>query len=179
MKKIYLCAALLLGLGTVHAQETHPAIQKGKIMVETNFSPFGSGSTGFAYSKSGGVKSWQVGGSAGYFVIDKLAIKAGIGYGKTEQEINLGELGSANFNINMLTYQIVAKYYIINYIPIQVDFNGGKQNDLKTNFIGGQVGYAWFIKDNIGLEPAIKYNIGLGDYSSNVFSAGLGVSIHF
>ncbi|MFD2555780.1 outer membrane beta-barrel protein [Sphingobacterium tabacisoli] len=179
MKKIYLSLALALGFGVTQAQETHPAIQKGKIMVETNFTPFGTGNSGFSYSKADGAKSWQVGASAGYFVMDKLAFKAGIGYTKTELEINFGGLASANISTDALTYQFGAKYYIINCIPVQVDFNGAKQGDIKTNSIGGQLGYAWFIRDNMALEPAVKYNLGVDDNSRNVFSAGLGFSIHF
>lgn len=179
MKKIYLSLALALGFGATQAQETHPAIQKGKIMVETNFTPFGTGNSGFSYSKTDGSKAWQVGASAGYFVMNKLAVKAGIGYSKTELELDFGGGTSAIIDRDALTYQIGAKYYIINCIPVQVDFNGTKLGDVKTNFIGGQVGYAWFIKDNMALEPAVKYNLGVNDNSGNVFSAGLGFSIHF
>ncbi|SKB54999.1 hypothetical protein SAMN05660841_01163 [Sphingobacterium nematocida] len=179
MKKIYLSLALVLGLASTQAQETHPAIQKGKIMIETNFTPFGTGNSGFSYSKTDWAKSWQVGASAGYFVIDKLAFKAGIGYTKTELDIDFGGLASANFNSDALAYQFGAKYYIINCITVQVDFNGTKQGDITANSIGGQLGYAWFIKDNMALEPAVKYNLGVDDNSSNVFSAGLGFSIHF
>jgi len=179
MKKIYLSLALALGFGATQAQETHPAIQKGKIMVETNFTPFGTGNSGFSFSKTDAAKVWQVGASAGYFVMDKLAFKAGIGYTKTELDLDFGGGTSASIDSDAFAYQFGAKYYIINCIPVQVDFNGTKQGNITANSIGGQLGYAWFIKDNMALEPAVKYNLGVNDNSGNVFSAGLGFSIHF
>ena len=75
MKKILLSLSLLTFINTLKAQESHPTLQKGKLLLETNFSPFGNNSTGFSYQKTESITSLGVGAALGYFIADKLAIK--------------------------------------------------------------------------------------------------------
>lgn len=180
MKKlIFPVLTALLITTSSQAQDTPTALQKGKWMVETNLNPFSSiGTTGLLYNKTKNTEAWGIGGEAGYFVIDQLAIKAGIGYNKSKMDLIGLSIDNKSFN-----YTVGAKYYIINAIPVQVDFGGIKVNDAKQNLIfGGQVGYAWFINDNITIEPQIRYNLSNGDngyQNDNVFSARIGFSLHF
>lgn len=185
MKKISLTTLAAFAMISVsNAQETLPTLEKGKFLLETNFSPFSSvGSNGFYLKKSENAQQWGVGGEAGYFVADKLAIKAGVGYTKTKQEIELME-SSFNMDTQSVGYKIGAKYYIANHLPFQVDFGGIKVKNLEHNFIlGGQLGYAWIINNIIIIEPRIRYDItetkdGYKQYE-NMFSAQIGFSIHF
>jgi len=184
MKKlIFTVLTALLITTSSQAQETPTALQKGKWMVETNLNPFSSiGTTGLLYNKTKNTEAWGIGGETGYFISDQFAIKAGIGYNKSELDININEEYFTR-KTTSFSYKIGAKYYIINAIPVQIDLGGIKENNAKQNLIfGGQVGYAWFINNNIIIEPQIRYNLSNGDngyQNDNVFSARIGFSLHF
>lgn len=189
MKKlIFTSLVAFLFINPTQAQENLDALKKGKWMLETNLSPFSStGTTGFMYNKSKNLQTWAVGGEVGYFVIDRLAIKAGAGYGKSkvDMELSMG-LETLQFfrESKSFNYKIGAKYYIINAIPVQLDFGSIKVDDLKQSLIfGSQIGYAWFINKNIVIEPQVRYSISAEDKDyiqyENIFSARIGFSLHF
>lgn len=173
MKKILFALAFCGTTLAVNAQDTHPSLQKGKWLVETNLSPFSlNRTTGFSFASNDGNNEWSVGGEAGFFAADKLAIKLGLGVNGVG-----GDVESAT----VLNYKIGAKYYVANVLPIQVDFGGLNSEGDNATLLGLQLGYAWFVKDNIAIEPSVRYDHGLNDNSSNVktVSARIGFSLHF
>jgi hypothetical protein len=73
------------------------------------------------------------------------------------------------------------KYYIINQLPIQVDLreiNSGGENAF---IFSEQWGYALFVKENIAIEPTVRYDHGLNHNADGIhaFSAWIGFSLHF
>jgi len=183
MKRILLTVLTYLGLNSLYAQETPAALSKGKWMIETNLSPIGGLSTsGFSFMSNNGTKSLSAGGEAGYFIQDNLAIKAGLGIMSYKSKISIGDEQIELGKQTSFTYKLGMKYYIISALPIQVDIGGVKSSGLENAFIfGGQLGYAFFIKDNIAIEPALRYDRGLNDSAEGVktFSARVGFSLHF
>ena len=174
MKKLLFVAAFAFAAQFAQAQETLPALQKGKWLVETNLSPFSlTKTTGLSYMSNDGNSEWAVGGEAGYFAADKLAIKLGLGiYGQKYEGLD---------SETALSYKIGAKYYISNILPIQVDFGGINSDGDNATILGAQIGYAWFVRDNISIEPGVRYDHGLNDIASDIktFSARIGFSLHF
>ncbi|EMQ93936.1 hypothetical protein D778_01346 [Xanthomarina gelatinilytica] len=180
MKKILLIAAVaVFGLSKVNAQESGSnggQTDKGSILVEANtgFGGAHSSNTGFALTSIDGDTGWNVGVEGGYFIIDNLAIKAGLGYGDYSSEDNID---------GMFSYKIGAKYYIIGMIPVQVDLNGASGNSFSPMYVGGQAGYAWFLNEHVSVEPGLRYDFGMnedaGDGDFNPLSVRIGFALHF
>jgi opacity protein-like surface antigen len=150
---------------------------KGSWLVEAN-TGFGGGDTGFAHTANtgfgltsfGDTTIWSIGGEAGYFIEDNLAIKAGLGY--------------SDFDItSAFSYKLGAKYYVINIIPIQVDVTGASFKDVDENplWLGLQGGYAIFVSDQISIEPGLRYNLSLNkDFTDEgIFEFRIGFALHF
>lgn len=177
MKKLLFAAVAVLGFTFANAQEksSGSALSKGSWLVEanTNFGAAHAGNTGFSLTSVDGETSWGVGAEAGYFVMDNLAVKAGLGYNDTGAE---GVDGT-------FSYKIGAKYYALGKIPVQLDFNGASGNDVSPMYLGLQGGYAWFVASNISVEPGLRYDFGMnedaGDGDYNPFSVRIGFALHF
>jgi len=175
MKKIILSMVAVLAFGFANAQEQ---TKKGKWLVEANtsFGGFGSfgaapqvGSTSFQLASSDGDTYWNIGAEGGYFVIDNLAIKAGLGYGD-------------NGNNNVFSYKVGAKYYLLNKFPLEASFTGASIEDYNENpsYLGLQGGYAWFVGKNVSIEPGLRYNISLNnDFYDDIFQLNIGFALHF
>lgn len=172
MKKIFIASAIAL-FGAMNAQEKASnntgATSKGKWVVEANTGSWTTGgNTSFSLTSVDGNTSWNVGAEGGYFVMDKLAIKAGLGYGDTDG-------GDGTF-----TYKLGAQYYIINQIPVGVDFTGSSYDGESVNFVGVEGGYAWFVAPNVALTPKLRYNISLDDNKADsAFQGLIGFSLFF
>ena len=167
MKKLFLTGALaLFGMMSVNAQK---ALSEGSWVVEANtgFGQFSPAQIGVALKSSNGNTAFRIGAEAGYFVIENLAIKAGLGY------------TSEGNSQNTFNYKLGLKYYVIGQIPLQVDFNGASSDGNSANAVGLQGGYAWFVAPNVSLEPGIRYDIGFKEGQKGVFSGNLGFAIHF
>ena|SRR6218665_1160005 len=155
--------------GFANAQEQ---TAKGKWLIETNTS-FGAtevGNTGFHLSSSDGETQWGLGAEGGYFVADNLALKAGLGY---------SDFGHSD---NAFSYKLGAKYYLLNKFPLEASYTGMtiKDADKNPSFVGLQGGYAWFIGNNVSIEPGLRYNISLNDdYYKSVFQFNIGFALHF
>ena len=79
MKKLLLTAVAVLGLSTMNAQDDSTSqTSKGKWLIEANTGNAMLGNTGFYLSTSDGVTSYNIGLDGGYFIMDDLALKAGI-----------------------------------------------------------------------------------------------------
>ena len=109
------------------------------------------GNTAFSLLSVDGSTIWSVGADAGYFVSDNLAIKAGLGYADAD-EID-----------GTFVYKVGAKYYLGGEFPVGVDFTGSSVDGNNANWVGIQGGYAWFVADNVSIEPTIRYNVTLDD----------------
>jgi hypothetical protein len=144
------------------------ATDEGGWLIEIN-TGFGEvGGTSFRLWATDGNTSWSAGAEAGYFVIDDLAVKAGLGYGDT---------GGDGAGSSFFSYKIGAKYYVIDVIPVGVDYSGASFKDVDENpsYLGLQGGYAWFVANNVSIEPGLRYNISLNDeFYDSAFEFNIG-----
>ena len=179
MKKVLLSAVALLAFGFANAQDKDSnggQTSKGKYLIEanTNFGAAHGSNTGFGLTSVDGDTGYNLGLEGGYFVMDNLAIKAGLGYGDASSEDSVD---------GMFSYKLGAKYYVNGMIPVQVDFNGASGNDVSPMFLGLQGGYAIFLGQNVSIEPGLRYDFGMnedaGDGDFNPFSLRVGFALHF
>ena len=159
MKKLFLAFMMLVGV------LTFAQTQKGSTFVGVSSNSV----TGVNYStvKDSGVKTFQMGVQGGYFVANNLAGIAGVGYQvlrANKQTVYEG-----------VSYQVGGKYYVESKVPVQVDFNGVD----KVNFIGTQLGYAFFPSKNFSIEPNARYDFALKNSYEDKFSLGVGFNYFF
>ena len=176
MKKIILTMAAVFAVTFANAQDKKEKsggsqTSEGKWLIEANTGfGVGVGSTGFYLASSDGVTAYNIGAEAGYFVMENLAIKAGLGY------------GDDGFDTTTIAYKVGAKYYVKGMIPVEVSYNGVSVKGLDENpsYIGIQAGYAWFLGDNVSIEPGIRYNNSLNtDFYKSVIQFNVGFALHF
>jgi len=174
MKKILCFAVTLLTINAMTAQNsdenTSSALQEGSWVIEANTGSWTTGSTAFSLSTEDGSTMWSIGAEAGYFVIDDLAIKAGLGYADFDGDFSV------------FSYKIGVKYYIVGEFPVGADFTGSSYKDFDENpsYVGIQGGYAWFVADNISIEPTLRYNISMNsDFYDDAFQGLIGFAFHF
>ncbi|QSS97180.1 outer membrane beta-barrel protein [Psychroflexus sp. ALD_RP9] len=176
MKKLLLLVAVLIAGISANAQE---GIEKGTILVEANTGNAMVGTTSFSFASSDGSTEYSFGLDGGYFVMDNLAIKVGLGYQGLDPDLE--ESTSA------FSYRIGAKYYIANQFPVTLDLTGAS-GDAVENFngdtplwlgIGG--GYAWFVTENISIEPGLRYNYSLNEdfTDEGIFQFNIGFALFF
>lgn len=180
MKKVLLSVIALAAFTfTVTAQDGAASggqTSEGKWLIEAN-TGFGAGhpaGTSIGFSSEDGYSSFNLGLEGGYFIMDDLAIKAGLGYGSDKVE---GFEASSTFS-----YKIGAKYYVSGMIPVQVDFNGSSKKDVDDNpsYVGLQGGYAIFLGENVSIEPGLRYDMSLDDeIAQSEFQVRIGFALHF
>lgn len=173
MKKILLFTVLLVFGYTANAQDedndSGGALSKGSWVVEANTGSWATGNTAFSLLSVDGETAWSAGADAGYFVAEDLALKVGLGY------TDLGDEVDGTF-----VYKFGAKYYIASQFPVGLDFTGASSDGDNANWVGLQGGYAWFVADNISIEPTLRYNMTLDeDKAESAFQALIGFAIHF
>lgn len=181
MKKLLLFTVIAVFTFTANAQDEDSntsQTSKGKWLIEANTGNAMLGTTGFYLASSDGNTSYNFGLDGGYFIMDNLAIKAGIGFGG----ISPDEGDSAS----SFSYRIGAKYYVIGMIPVTVDLTGASGDAVEIGdetpmWLGLGAGYAWFIGKNVSIEPGLRYNVTLNeDYSDKgVFQLNIGFALHF
>lgn len=181
MKKIILTVAVLFAFGFANAQDKKEIsnggqTSKGKWLIEANTGNAMIGSTSFSYASVDGESIYNLGLDGGYFIMDDLALKAGLGYG-----------GDSESSTSSFSYRIGAKYYVISKIPVTLDLTGAS-GDAVENFAGETpmwlgigAGYAIFLGNNVSIEPGLRYNLSLNqDYSDkDVFQLNIGFALHF
>ncbi|MAY21424.1 MAG: hypothetical protein CMC74_01445 [Flavobacteriaceae bacterium] len=175
MKKLLFIAAFtIFAMTATFAQDGDGggATDQGSWLIEANTGfgeSFGGGSGIFLRSIDGNT-SWNAGFDAGYFILDDLALKAGLGYGDPGEDVD-GTFG----------WKFGGKYYINGNIPVGVDVNGASGDNFSPLWVGVQAAYAWFITDSVSLEPGVRYGLGLnedaGDGDFNIFSFNVGFAI--
>ena len=168
MKKLLFFAVIaVLGLQNVNAQEASGQTEKGKWLIEANTGTAATGNTSFSLFSVDGNTAWSIGLDGGYFVMDDLAVKVGLGYGD-------------NGAIDSFVYKVVAKYYIDSQFPVGIDFTGTSTDGNSANWVGLQGGYAWFLGENVSIEPALRYNVTLDEQKAlSAFQAQIGFVLHF
>lgn len=178
MKKLFLAAFAVFAFASVNAQdEESSALSEGSWVVEAN-TGFGASqwghtaNTGIGLYSIDGITVWSIGGEAGYFVMDDLAIKLGLGYNDFD--------GASSFS-----YKLGAKYYIDSQFPVQVDLTGASGDDVFGDesplWLGIQGGYAWFVADNISIEPGLRYNLSMNEdfTDEGIVEFRVGFALHF
>ncbi|MEO2060715.1 MAG: hypothetical protein ABGW76_11625 [Mesonia sp.] len=175
-EKIVLIAAIAVcGMFSANAQEESGQTSKGKWLVEanTNFGAAHAANTGISFYSVNGNTSYSVGFEGGYFVMDNLAIKAGLGYQGSDSDAP----GSSSFS-----YKVGGKYYILGNIPVQLDYSGASIKDYDENpsYLGFQAGYALFLGEKVSVEPGLRYNMSMNDdFYESVFQINVGFALHF
>lgn len=174
MKKLLFIAALALGFSTANAQDAATGqTAKGKILIEANTGSNSLGSTAISFNSNEFYSVFSLGLDGGYFIMDDLAVKAGLGYTSTKVD-GIDDASST------VSYRIGAKYYVNSMIPVTVDFTGTSTKDVDDNpsYVGLGAGYAIFLGDKVAIEPGVRYNMSLDDdIAPSEFELNIGFSI--
>mgnify|MGYP001194565318 FL=1 len=178
MKKVLLSTLALLAFGFTNAQEEKAEggqTSKGKWLIEANTGNALLGNTSFYYTSTDVYSGYNLGLDGGYFIMDDLALKGGFGYGRTKFD--------GADAISTISYRLGAKYYIKSMIPVTLDVTGASVKDALENplWLGIGAGYAWFLGDNVSVEPGVRYNHSLNeDYTDKgAFQFNIGFALHF
>lgn len=167
MKKLLLTAVAVFALTTVTAQT-----EKGSLLIETNIANQMVGTTSFSLISADGETVFGVGIDGGYFIMDDLAIKIGLGYASNSVT-----------DENVFSYRLGAKYYLMGNIPLTLDYTGASIKDLNENpsWLGIGAGYAVFIGSNVSIEPGFRYNLTMNDKftEENLIQFNIGFALHF
>lgn len=164
MKKLLLVIAIVAAGFTANAQESNGQTAKGKWVIEANTGSAATGNTAFSFASSDGNSDFAIGLDGGYFIMDDLAIKGGLGY---------------NDGKEAFTYKVGAEYYIAGQFPVGIDFTGTSMDAGSVNWLGLQAGYAYFLGENVAVKPALRYNIGLEDGQKGLFQGLIGFALYF
>lgn len=170
MKKLMIAAIAVFVFAQVNAQDggTNPTA-KGTWLIEANTGNAMLGTTGIYFSSQDGDSSYNVGLDGGYFIMDDLALRAGLGY------------GGGDFSADTFSYRLGGKYYINSQFPVGLDLTGASIDGADENplWLGIQGGYAWFLGDNVAIEPGIRYNYSLNENFTDkgVFQVNIGFTI--
>ncbi|NQY05262.1 MAG: autotransporter outer membrane beta-barrel domain-containing protein [Flavobacteriaceae bacterium] len=181
MKKVFLLALALIAFNFASAQEEGSSTAsgqtaKGKWLIEANtgFGGAHTADTGIRFMSQGDVSSWNIGLDGGYFIMDDLALKAGLGYGAFD---------NGTTDTNTFSYKIGAKYYVISKIPVSLDYTGSSTKDAveDPSYLGFGAGYAIFLGENVSIEPGLRYNLSLNDdfTEDGLFRINIGFALHF
>jgi hypothetical protein len=180
MKKIIFTLAAVFALGFANAQNKKDGASggqtsKGKWLIEANTGNAMIGSTSFSYVASDGESTYNVGLDGGYFIVDDLAIKAGLGFG-----------GDSASSTSAFSYRLGAKYYVKSMIPVTLDLTGASGDAVEIAgenpmWLGIGAGYAIFLGNNVSIEPGLRYNFSLNqDYTDkDIFQFNVGFALHF
>lgn len=177
MKKLLLSAIALAAFTFTATAQDEAAnggqTSEGKWLIEANTgfgTPAHGSNTGFQFLSVDGESVWNIGFEGGYFIMDDLAIKAGLGYGD-------------DGDFSVFSYKVGAKYYINGMIPVQVDYTGASYKDAEENpsYIGLQGGYAIFLGNNVSIEPGLRYSLSMNeDFSDEgILQFNIGFALHF
>ena len=182
MKKLIFTGLMLFSLVFAQAQEEKvEQISEGKFFIEFGTS-FGeanlySGSS-INFYNDGDMSSYNVGLLGGYFIMDNFALTGSVGHGniRTSETFSWG-LG--------------AKYYLLDRLPLSINLNGSSfdkpdpflSGKARPLYLGFQAGYAFFIGDNVSIEPTLRYATGIREDAFgnkyNIFSFNVGFSFYF
>ncbi len=157
MKKLFIFSISSLFCLTLFSQ--NGVTEKGSFFLETGSSlsnlltTVNIPNTGFALLIDEGEITWAIGMEAGFFPVDNLALKFGLGY---------SEFGDF---FSIFNYKVGTKYYIDGRAPLQIDITGANIEDNQDQplWLGIQGGYALMLGDRVALEPTFRYNVNLNN----------------
>ena len=159
---------------TSNITETLSRTTKGNWIIEVNTGFGTTGNTGVSFSNSNDNSYYNFALETGYFVTDNLAVKTGFGFGGQDVQDN---------SFYTLSYKLGAKYYIKGKVPVSLDYNGRKIEDVSEQFqyLGLGAGYAIYVAQNLSIEPGIRYDVTLNDKATeeNNLQANIGFVLHF
>jgi outer membrane protein len=163
MKNLLLTTFLLLSAMLVDAQ-----ISRGTMMiggsVEFNSEKYKTEENGQTDTNVTST-SFTLSPEFGYFVVDNLALGAGIGLYNTVSKNNAADSKNVNTGIAVTPF---VRYYLGNvFFHGQAGFGSGKNNyerpgfesEGKSSFTNWNLGagYAIFLNDNVAIEPTLGY----------------------
>lgn len=161
MKKNLLTLLAVVVVFTASAQ-----INKGTVLVGAS-SNLNLTSTDPDGGESSSVFALDV--SAGYFVIDNLALGLNLGYEKNS------ELDDAAIIIGAF-----GRYYINGKVFAGAGVSTVKFGDASSTVIPLEIGYAAFITDNIAIEPSLNYSLWSGDFmEGSTIGLNVGLALYF
>ena len=170
MKKVIFILVAVLGFATANAQDHFKAgdvTLSGKV-TGLDFSIMNYDGVDDSYINV----DFGIDGS--YFVIDRLAVTAGVGL----QSTKFGD--DSNTDIN---FTIGARYYVWDALFAGIAYTGVKRGDEGAdllNYGGIQVGYTYYLSDKVFFEPALNFNMGFGDTNKvTQFGLSIGIGINF
>ncbi|MBO0342453.1 MAG: hypothetical protein VX798_06105 [Bacteroidota bacterium] len=169
MKKILFALFIFAGITTYAQSDSNSnPLKKGSWIIEANTGSWSTGSTAFSLTSADGYTIYSVGTEGGYFVADNLAIKVGLGY-------------SGGDIVGTFSYKAGLKYYVIDKIPLGLDYTGISSDGYGTSsWLGIQAGYALFVANNVSIEPTLRYNATFDkNQSDSAFQALIGFVFHF
>ena len=165
MKKVLF---LVVSLATLTASAQ---MEKGNMIVGTSTNLTYSSTSTVDCDNCDAVGVFDLGLSYGYFVIDNLALNAGV---------NLSSSSSGGSSTSTTSIGLSARYYM-NSIFAQAGYNtvSIKDVDGSSNSLGFGAGSSHMLSDNIALEPMLMYQMDSydGNATSNtlMFRIGLGL----
>ena len=149
----------ILGVATANAQFT-----KGtkRIAAQTSAFDLNFGSH---------VTNFNIGAKGSYFIINNLAVKAGIGFDYRKEKKS---------DTNTFNFEVGADYYFykIFYGGFGFSFDKPKSIDLQSA-IKLEAGASYYIAQNVYVNPAIYYKSGLGDNKVSRFGLEMGIGVNF
>lgn len=188
MKKILLTLIAALAFTASYAQFTKGRmLAGGNVSLSTSSNKVDQGGSLTPTSKS---TSFQLSPNVGYFVIDNLAIGAGLGLGLSTIKTENSTINSKT-NISSLEFEPFVRYYLKQGVFVEGQFGLGttKYKYENSTFPSSTVnttswsigaGYPYFLNDNVAIEPFLGYrrisNDNGGPVQSSLFlSVGLQV----
>lgn len=167
MKKVLLLMVVMMLSGVAaHAQQ----FTKGTKTLSANLTGLDFGMTKIKDVDDSYI-NFDVKGKGSYFVIDNLAVAAGLG-------VSYQKFGSDNDN--SFAFELGARYYLVKGLFAGLAYEGMAAKDADyMNFGRVDVGYDIYVSENIFLEPGVYFRKGFGDVSSNLSQFGLSVGIGF
>lgn len=191
MKKILAFTALCLSVSSLFSQ-----VEKGTKLIGVGFGSFSFtnsnsqtsySNTPTVYKSDGSSYSISVNPNVGWFVIDNLALGAGVSvsfYGSKSNSSNTSSTNTSTYNSTQPSFYLgpFARYYfkgaekgrVFTQINGQYGIYGGKSTS-KTNYgsastttthpkgdwnVGATAGYEYFINPSIGLFASVGINYG-------------------
>ena len=182
MKKLMILLSVVALSGTMFAQNQ---VSRGWFLIEANTGNSTGvvstmiSSTNFGFTKQDNSTRFSYGLDGGYCIMDNLALKAGLGY--YSSKINFSD--SSVFKYSAISYRLGAKYYVMSKIPVTLDITvASTEEDELPMWLGIGAGYAFFLGDNVSIEPGLRYNMNLNSAIEDlpaVIQFNVGFALHF